>query len=171
MSAAAEPLAWTRNFDSRGALNERSQYPPHLQAVAGSTERAISKMAADDAPGLDDFSAPDLNGRRRPGPEFWRDFAKAIKAVQEHDGARIDGKAHTPEQWAELAATPALGTSRHRKLARIALYLLEHDLPHEFVLVELLIHNRATCCPPLQPHEVEPIHRWALDRDDERRER
>jgi hypothetical protein len=171
MSAAPQPLGWTRAFDIRGALDQRQDQPPHLHAVAGNAERALDKMAADSAAGLDDFGAPDANGRRRPGPAFWRDFARAVTAIEEHDAARIDAKARTPEAWAELAATPALGPSRHRKLARIALYLLGHDLPPEFVLAEMLISNRATCCPPLQPHEVEPIHRWALDRNDERRER
>jgi hypothetical protein len=170
MSAAADPLDWTRSFDRGGALDQRSEHPPHLAAVAGIAGRAIDKMVAEQAPGLADFDAPAHDGGRRPGKQFWHDFRRAIAAVDEHDASIIDGKAHTGEQWAELVATPARGPSRHRKLMRVGVKIGAH-LPAEMLLAQLLVLNRATCCPPLQPHEVEPLWRWILDKLDERRSR
>jgi hypothetical protein len=169
--SAAEPLAWTRAFDRGGALDARSDRPPHLSAVAGIAERAIDKMVSEQAAGLADFDAPAHNAAgRRPGAQFWHDFRRAVDAVMVHDDATIDGKARTGEQWAELVAAPARGPRRHRKLIRIGLKVGAH-VPQQMLLAEMLIHNRATCLPPLQPFEVEPLWRWVLDRLDERRSR
>ncbi len=164
---SAEPMAWARNYDPRGALRKAQTHPPHLFAEAGNAERAIGKMTHDQADGLADFTAPDAQGRRRPGPQFWHDFRRALIAVEDSNNATIDGQAHNDPAWAELIATPARGPRRHRKLLRLGRRLREAHGP-ETALALMQTLNMASCCPPLQPHEVEPLWRWVCSRHEER---
>jgi hypothetical protein len=152
---ATEPLAWTGAFDRGGQLDALQPEPPHRHIEHVRLCRGISKMRADDAPGL-----RDVDNEGRAGEQFIRDLTQAVIDVEHYDAEQIDGRAETDHDWAEVLAKPAHGQRRHRMLLRLGGKLLHDGLGAQTTFALMLAWNRSMCCPPLQSFEVEKVWRW-----------
>jgi hypothetical protein len=144
--SAIDDLAFTRNFEPGGPLDQE-QPKPHLVAQQDVVERGIAKMHADDSPRLrEDFGRQSL--------DFHRELARAMLEVVYADSDLINGKALTTADWANLIGTPATRQDRRHLLLRLGGRKLHEGTPAAMVLPELLVHNRAMCIPPLAVPEV-----------------
>ena len=116
--------------------------------------------------------APDDPVLERENREDLADLERSYGSQARSFASRIAAPARTAQDWARIAQTPAAGASRRRLLARVSGKLLASvggvDPALTLALAHALNHHR--CAPPLAPHEVTAVVRWAMAREVEKLE-
>jgi hypothetical protein len=96
-------------------------------------------------------------------------FARLAIETLERGGELIKRGPRTPEEWSELANTPAL-SERERELImrRLAGHLLAHGLDPELVLRLLEAYDTACNWPSLGLDRVAELVGWVVERETEK---